>query len=136
MKYNIKEYCEYKQEEILHLYEQVGWTNYTVNPEMLRKAYENSLKILAAYDGEALIGIIRAVGDGASILYIQDILVLPEYQRMGVGSALMNEMLANYQQVYQKVLLTDDSEKTIQFYKSVGLEMDRESGCVAFWRVY
>lgn len=132
----IKEYVEYQQEEILHLYEKVGWTNYTANPKMLRNAYANSLKIFAAYDGEKLVGVIRAVGDGFSILYVQDILVLPEYQRKGVGTALMNKMLETYKHVYQKVLLTDDSEKTIAFYKAVGFSMDTETGCRAFWRTY
>ena len=136
MNYKIREYIRYNQEEILHLYEKVGWTNYTSNPEMLKNAYDNSLKILAAYDSEILIGIIRAVGDGFSILYIQDILVLPEYQRQGVGTALMEEMLETYKHVYQKVLLTDDTEKTIAFYKSIGFAMDTETGCRAFWRNY
>ena len=136
MEYEIKEYKSYNHEEALHLYESVGWTNYTSNPEMLRNAYANSLKIFAAYDGENLIGIIRAVGDGFSILYIQDILILPEYQRKGIGTALVKKMLETYEHVYQKVLLTDDSEKTISFYKSVGFEMDTDTGCRAFWKVY
>lgn len=135
MEYIIKEYNTYNHSEILHLYESVGWTNYTTKPEMLANAYQNSLKIYAAYDGELLIGIIRAVGDGFSILYIQDILILPEYQRKGMGTALMEKMLAEYQQVYQKVLMTDNSEKTIAFYKSVGFEMDTEIECRGFLKV-
>ena len=136
MEYQIREYIRYNQEEILRLYEKAGWTNYTSNPEMLKNAYANSLKIYAAYDGEMLIGIIRAVGDGFSILYIQDILILPKYQRQGVGTALMEVLLETYKHVYQKVLLTDNSEKTIAFYKSVGFEMDTETGRRAFWRNY
>ena len=64
-------------EEIFPLYEAVGWTNYTQNPTMLKEAYKNSLHILAALNEEGkLLGVLRAVGDGASILFIQDILVL------------------------------------------------------------
>ena len=136
MTYTIKEYREYKSEEILHLYEQVGWTNYTTNPEMLENAYRNSLKIFAAYEGEKLLGIIRAVGDGFSIIYIQDILILPEYQRQGIGTALMKTMLDTYKHVYQKALMTDNAEKNIRFYKSVGLEMDTDIECRAFMKVY
>lgn len=136
MMHEIREYKDYCEAEILHLYESVGWTNYTAKPEMLSNAYANSLKIFAAYDGETLIGIIRAVGDGFSILYIQDILVLPEYQRKGVGTALIHKLLEAYKHVYQKVLLTDNSEKTIAFYKSIGFWMDTETECRAFWRQY
>ena len=57
---------------------------------MLEHAFEHSLRILGAHDGEKLVGIIRAVGDGYSVLFIQDILVLPEYQRKGIGNRLMD----------------------------------------------
>ena len=68
-------------EDVLPLYEALEWTNYTQNPSMLKEAYGNSLHILAAFNEEGiLVGVLRAVGDGASILFIQDILVTPEYQ--------------------------------------------------------
>lgn len=132
MKYSINEYEAYNELEILDLYKSVGWINYTNNPGMLKEAYANSLKILGAYDGEKLIGIIRVVGDGYSVVFIQDLLVYPEYQRMGVGSALLKQILLEYKHVYQKHLLTENTEKTIQFYKSLGFTMDTDMECRAF----
>lgn len=132
----IKDYIEYNEEEILHLYQSVGWLNYVNNPRMLRNAYANSLKILDAYESEKIVGIIRVVGDGYSIVYIQDIVVLPEYQRQGIGRALLKEILERYQNVYQKILFTDNTERTIRFYKSVGFEMDTDIGCRAFMKIY
>lgn len=132
----IKEYIEYNEEEILHLYQSVGWINYVNNPKMLRNAYANSLKILGTYENEKLVGIIRVVGDGYSIVYIQDIVVLPEYQRLGIGTALLGKILERYQNVYQKILFTDNTERTIRFYKSVGFEMDMDIGCRAFVKIY
>lgn len=136
MEFLMKEYNEYNEKEILSLYQNVGWTNYVNNPSMLKSAYENSLKILGAYENEKLLGIIRVVGDGHSIVYIQDIIVLPEYQRHGIGTALLGKILEIYQNVYQKVLLTDNTEKTIQFYKAAGFEMDTDIGCKAFMKIY
>lgn len=136
MNITIKEYTQYNETEILNLYKSVGWTNYSDKPEMLKNAYANSLKILGAYEDEKLLGIIRVVGDGYSIVFIQDILILPEYQHCGVGTALIKKILEMYQNVYQKELLTDNTEKTIQFYKSVGFEMDTDIGCRAFLKVY
>ena len=40
---------------------------------MLRKAYKNSLYVLAAYADGKLVGILRAVGDGASVVFLQDL---------------------------------------------------------------
>jgi len=132
MSFTIKEYQTYNETEILNLYASVRWTNYTNNPEMLRNAYANSLQILGAYDKEKLIGIIRVVGDGHSVVFIQDLLVLPEYQRQGIGTALLKQILQDYKHVYQKHLLTENTEKTIQFYKSLGFTMDTDMECRAF----
>lgn len=70
MEFLIKEYKNYDETEILNLYKSVGWINYTNNPNMLKSAYSNSLKILGAYEKEKLLGIIRVVGDGHSVVFI------------------------------------------------------------------
>ena len=116
----IKEYAVYKEAEILGLYTSLGWTNYTDKPEMLRNAYLNSLNIYGAYVDDKLIGVIRVVGDGFSVLFIQDLLVHPDFQRNGIGTLLLKRMLKEYENVYQMHLITEDSEKTISFYKSLG----------------
>ncbi|MDE7172097.1 MAG: GNAT family N-acetyltransferase [Oscillospiraceae bacterium] len=103
---------------------------------MLKNAYANSLKIFGAFANGQLLGIIRVVGDGHSIVFIQDILVFPEYQHQGIGSALISKILELYQNVYQKSLLTDNTAKTIQFYQSAGFELDTDIGCRAFIKLY
>ena len=128
----LKEYTGYNEEEILGLYASLGWTNYTDKPEMLRNAYLNSLKIYGAYVDGKLVGIIRAVGDGFSVLFIQDLLVHPDFQRNGIGTLLLKRMLKEYENVYQMHLITEDSEKTISFYKSLGFVDNSEIGCKAF----
>ena len=135
MNINIKEYKNFEHEEILNLYNDVGWCSYTSRPEMLEHAFEHSLKILGAYDGEKLVGIIRAVGDGYSILFIQDILVLTEYHHRGIGKKLLQTMLDLYPDVYQTELATDCTEKTISFYKSCGLLPYSEIGCEGFIKI-
>ena len=131
----IKEYKNFEHEEILNLYNDVGWCSYTSKPKMLEHAFEHSLKILGAYDGEKLVGIIRAVGDGYSILFIQDILVLTEYHHRGIGKKLLQTMLDLYPDVYQTELATDCTEKTISFYKSCGLLPYSEIGCEGFIKI-
>lgn len=132
MDFSIKEYDTFNEAELLNLYTSVGWTNYTSHPEMLKNAYAHSLKILGAYENEKLVGIIRVVGDGHSVVFIQDLLVYPEYQRQGIGTALLKQILQDYSHVYQKHLLTENTEKTIRFYKSLGFTMDTDMDCRAF----
>ncbi len=128
----IREYQEYNEEEILSLYTSVGWSNYYEKPEMLRQAYAHSLCILGAYVNHLLVGTVRAVGDGHSILYIQDIIVLPDYQRQGIGSLLLKAVLEKYDNVYQKVLLTENQPDTVKFYKSIGFHTADKYNCVCF----
>ena len=131
----IKEYQTYNEQEIIDLYQSVGWTNYTSCLEMLEEAYKNSLCILGAFEKEKLVGVVRVVGDGISIVFVQDILVLPKYQRQGVGSALMRAVLEKYASVYQVELLTDSTEKSKAFYSSVGLVPVSKLGCSAYIRM-
>ena len=130
----IKPYTTYNESEILPLYESVGWIFYCRHPDVLRKAYANSLCTLAAYEDGHLVGLIRSVGDGHTILFIQDLLVYPEYQRQGIGTALMNALLEQYSHVYQIELATDHTEKTIAFYKSFGFRNLSDIGCCGFMK--
>ena len=111
-----------KLEAVLHLYQAVGWTNYTHQPEMLEQALSHSLVIYVALDGDAVVGLIRLVGDGFSSVFVQDLIVLPSYQRQGIGSTLMKESLGDYKDAYQVQLATDQTEKTLGFYRSLGFE--------------
>jgi ribosomal protein S18 acetylase RimI-like enzyme len=129
---SILPYFEYDETEIMHLYKSVGWSNYYERPEMLRKAFANSLCTLGAYSGGKLVGIIRVVGDGHSIIYVQDLLILPEYQHTGIGTRLLSAILEKFGNVYQKILVTDRTEKTVSFYESLGFTELTEIGCVAF----
>lgn len=109
-------------EQILDLYNSVGWTNYTQSPDMLKQALDASLYTLYAYEGEELLGLVRAVGDGFSSVFVQDLLVKPDHQRKGIGKALMEQVLTSYSHAYQIQLATDASEKNLAFYQSLGFQ--------------
>ena len=111
-----------KLEAVLHLYQAVGWTNYTNQPQMLEQSLSHSLAIYLALDGDAVVGLIRLVGDGFSSVLVQDLIVLPSYQRQGTGSALMKEALEDYKDAYQVQLVTEQTERTLGFYRSMGFE--------------
>ena len=130
----IREYTDFRKDEILRLYSEVGWTAYTENMAALEEGYKNSLLVLAAYEGDELLGIIRAVGDGCTIVFVQDILVFPGHQRRGVGTALLEAVLKRYPDVRQVELVTDNTPKTVAFYKSLGFSELSEIGCCGFMR--
>lgn len=130
----IREYGEYKENEIQRLYTEVGWTAYTENMSVLEQGYKNSLLVLAAYENGELLGIIRCVGDGFTIVFVQDILVFPKKQHQGIGTALLKAVLKKYPNVRQIELATDNTPKNVNFYKSLGFSDFSEVGCCGFMR--
>ena len=61
--------------------------------ELVVRALKNNLyDVVAVTDGE-VIGMGRLVGDGVMYWYLQEIVVLPEYQGRGIGTAIVNRLL-------------------------------------------
>ena len=116
-----KENSTFKLEQLVELYENVGWISYSNKPSELNEAIKNSLFNIGAFDGEELVGLIRVVGDNISIIYIQDILVKEKYQGLGIGTNLLQLVLNRYNNVRQIVLMTDNTETTKLFYKRNGM---------------
>ena len=145
--------------EILDLYEAVGWTNYTSHPEALRAGYAGSLAAWGAFAGDKLVGIVRVVGDGndtpnpepqyagadtmtlrvvgdgATIVFVQDLIVAPSYQRAGIGTQLMRAVINRFADVYQMELLTDDGSGACALYERLGFVRSDAMGCVAYIRI-
>ena len=119
---NITKEISVSIDDVLHLYQAVSWTNYTNQPQMLEQALSHSLAIYLAHDGEEIVGLVRLVGDGFSSVFVQDLIVLPSYQRQGIGGVLMKEALTDYKDAYQVQLVTDQTEKNLGFYRSLGFE--------------
>ena len=61
--------------------------------EHARKALQNGLlNVSAIYHGE-LVGMGRLVGDGAMYWYLQEIIILPNFQRKGIGTMIVNHLI-------------------------------------------
>ena len=70
-----------KAEDFVRLRNKTGFANIPV--EHAKKALANGLMNVSAYYQGKLIGMGRLVGDGAMYWYLQEIIVLPEYQKQG-----------------------------------------------------
>mgnify|MGYP003414316353 FL=1 len=127
-----KEEKQINQHDLKALYENVEWYAYTKDLNQLQQALENSLYVLTAWEGEQLIGLIRVVGDGLTILYIQDILVLNSHQNQGIATELVKRILYKYKDVRQKVLLTEEAPDVRHFYEKNGFDSCDQGTLVAF----
>lgn len=86
--------------EYNRLTDSVGWG--TRNEKIVQQALDNTLYSLCAYDGDRLIGYGRIIGDKTIFLYIQDVMVIPEYQGKKIGTNIMTELLKEVEE-YKKV---------------------------------
>ena len=113
-------------ESLLQLYSSVVWNAYTNNIDSLSKDIQGSSYVCAVWDNDTLIALVRCISDDASIMYLQDVLVDPRYQKKGIGRVLVQKSLNRYSHVRQKVLLTDNRPEQLRFYESLGYKNIKE----------
>lgn len=108
-------------DELVALYDAVGWTAYTRDPDALTASIVGSHSVLTARDAAGrLLGLVRTISDGVTIVYVQDVLVEPSAHRLGIGGALLDAVLRRYEGIRQTVLLTDAEPGQRAFYESRG----------------
>jgi len=59
--------------------------------ETIARLVRESTRVIAAYDGDALIGFCRVVSDLSSMAWLGDVFVLPSHRGRGVGVELVRE---------------------------------------------
>lgn len=130
-----KEFNSELLERIKEIYTEQGWNSYLNNDEKLAHAFQNSLYVLGAFDGEKLAGFIRCVGDGEHIVLVQDLIVDKQYQRKGIGSALFKEIWNKYKDVRMFQVVTDLADEVDNhFYQSFGMKPLAEGHMISYFR--
>ena len=122
------EYKEFGSElidEVYRIYQESQWNEYLKDRDRLVRAFDRSQYILGAFDEGKLVGFVRCVGDSEFILYVQDLVVKPLYQRQGIGRELMRRTSEKYPDARQFLLITDENDEVSNaFYQSIGLTKD------------
>jgi len=116
-------------EAVQDLCASVGWSRR--EPELITRALHNSLVVVSVWaktsalsDDEELIGFARATGDKVFNATILDMVVRPDFQRLGIGKLVMLELLKELDQ-YQIPLVTLYADPgTDGFYKRFGFLID------------
>lgn len=133
MEYSIKRIPS--NEDLQKLYLSVGWDVYVKNNEDMTVLLKKACYFVTVWDNDQLLGLTRVISDDHSIAYVQDILIDSDYQGNGIGSKLLNMIKERFNHVRQVVLMTDTSEKTINFYEKNELLSLDKYGCTAFMKI-
>ena len=90
--------------ELQGLFLSVKWEsgNY---PEKLVRAMQNSSHVISAWDGNKLVGLVRALDDGETVAFLHYLLVDPAYQGLHIGDELMKQIMSCFESLlYVKVM--------------------------------
>ena len=117
MKIKLRQTRDIDVNSIIELYHANNWSS-ADKPEILHKALINSHSLVSAWDDEKLVGLANAISDGYLVVYYPHLLVLPEYQRKGIGKKLMDAMHEKYAKFHQQMLTSDSGAITL--YSSCG----------------
>lgn len=113
--------------EILGLYEAAGWTEYLKDLEGLKAGIAASLLNVVAREDGRVAGYARVVGDGSTVIVIQDLIVRSDCQGSGLARSLVEFILGRYPKVRQRILLCDAGLEP--FYEKLGFRNGRDLGC-------
>ena len=97
------------------LYNSVGWGEY--NKEVSKRALDNTFYSVSVYEEDNIVGYGRLIGDTICFMYIQDVMVKPEFQNKKIGTMIMNKLLEK-----TKELKIENPDIRIYLGASKGLE--------------
>ena len=106
-------------DEVVALYTALGWSS-AKKPDALYAGLLASHALVVARERSRLVGLGNAISDGHLVVYFPHLLVHPDYQGRGVGSALMRLLMAKYEGFHQQALLADG--RAIEFYRKIGFK--------------
>ena len=109
---------DFNEEDFRRLFLSVGWESVRY-PKRLVTAMRNSTHVISAWDGERLIGLVRALDNGATIAFLHYVLVDPKYQGRRIDDELMKRIMKNFTDLLH-VKVIPSNPRTITFYERYG----------------
>lgn len=85
-------------DEFIEMRQSVGW-NYT-DKESICVGLKNTLFSICAEINNKIIGYGRLIGDVGFTFYIQDVMVKPKYQNMGIGKKIIDKIMIHIDENY------------------------------------
>ncbi len=115
------EYTEEKKfnvTQVQELFLSVGWISGEY-PTRLYKALMNSSTVISAWDGDRLVGLVRALDDSELVAYMHYVLVHPDYHGQGLAGHMVELVKEKYKD-YLYIELMPEERKNAAFYEKHG----------------
>jgi len=105
-------------EDVSRVFEKSGIRRPFQDLERIQRMIDNSDVILSAWDEDRMVGIARAITDFSYCCYLSDLAVDKEYQKHGIGKALVDLLREKLGGEVSLVLLS--SPEATEFYPKMG----------------
>ena len=110
-------------EQVKNLYRDAGWWDEdtdNADPDFIKKIIKGSFCFVAASINDRLIGMGRALSDGACDAYIQDVAVLKEFRGRGIGVLIMDELTKYLKNKNINWITIVSEPNAVPFYEKYG----------------
>ncbi|MEX0683311.1 MAG: GNAT family N-acetyltransferase [Dehalococcoidia bacterium] len=94
-------------------------------PDQLERTWTRTYATVLAYEGDKMVGAARALSDGEREALIVGVAVLPEYQRQGIGSAMMRNLIEQVNGC--AIVLTSSEDENTPFYRRLGFRTHKRT---------
>ncbi|CAG9620425.1 GNAT family N-acetyltransferase [Sutcliffiella rhizosphaerae] len=121
MKINYSKQPPENFEELLDIYDSLGWNSLNLTVNDLERMCKQSWYAVYAFDEQKLVGMGRVISDGVISGVICGVCVFPSYQSNGIGKEIMNKIIDHCEQhkVIPQLMCVENLET---YYSNLGFK--------------
>ena len=117
----IKKIKTFNQKDLQELFASVQWKS-AKEPQRLVEAFEKASHVVSVWEGEKLVGLVRSMDDGCWSANIDCLVVHKDFQKKGIGTQLLLELLKDLSKV-QYINVCPDDKEILSFYEGFGFKV-------------
>lgn len=114
------------RDAVVRLYQCAGWWEADFTSDFIEPMIVGSFATLGAFRNGELVGMGRAISDGASDGYIQDIVVDPSCRKQGVGGEIVKRLIRHLEDAGVDWIGLIGAPGTRHFYEELGFSILEE----------
>lgn len=111
-------------EQLQMLFRQTGWAD-DRTPDGIQRMLDATYLVLGAWEGDRLIGFVRAITDGIYRALIDDMVVEESRRGQGIGSELMKRLIERLREMEIEEVFLRCGGDVVPFYQRHGFEKTR-----------
>ena len=108
-------------QEYYQLFLSTGWMPVLrISEEDFKRVFDNTWYWITAYQNENIVGCSRLLSDGVLDAFVCDIIVMPDHQNKGIGSAILKQLVKKCQETGLKRVWLFAAPEKAGFYEKHG----------------